>query len=215
MQNALVILLLVSGPLLACIAIIRMPSWLARDLQKQRMWLLRDVVVDDIRAGRLPADHPAVRQLLARVQSCIYHADRVTLLDLYVFKWAMRPLTSATRASLSKQMARADLRGLDERQRELVDEYWKKLRTLLGGAVILGSWLGLLSIIPQIPRAIRAVRREERSDGHPAPGHMRPLIRPEDGARSVRKATDLVASSHFGQQVTELAEQKREMLTVH
>jgi hypothetical protein len=119
------------------------PRWFARSIHRHRMWTLRDQLVDDIIAGRLPHDHPAVRQLARNIDRALRDGMNITYFDVRVFARRYRRLDSSTRAILDKRIARRPTDGLTQDQCKRIKGYetcWELLRV---GHLMLGSWLGL------------------------------------------------------------------------
>jgi hypothetical protein len=198
MTNAILIVFLIVGPLVAYLVVLTLPKWLARSLHGHRMWRLRDAVVDDALRGQLPRDHKAVQQLL-RFMDAALHDERATLLDMYIVRRACSPeLLAATQ----KQGFGCPLDGLSANERKLVEDYRTRFMTLLVGSMLLGSWFGIAHILPFVPAGIAAAMRQAGVATRDGIKHRLEHLKVErDFWASAREATDIAASrSRVGQQ---------------
>lgn len=196
MSNVLLIPLLIVGPLLAYVAVLMMPRWFFRSLHGHRMWRLRDAVVDDVLIGNLPRDHNAVKQLI-RSMDIVLRERHITLLDVYVVKWASRGLDPVVRKAKQEQGFRCSLEGLTSDERQRVEAYRARFVTLLSGSALLGSWFGIAHIVPFMPAGLAIAMREAGAATRDGIAHR---LRGQDvrfGHElwvSAREATDLAAN---------------------
>src|SRR5580692_11310833 len=84
------------------------PRWFARSLHRHRMWRLRDDLVDDVIAGRLPRDHDAVRHLLSRMEDTLRLGPNVTLSDVLIFHRHLAKLSPFARRLVEKPRCSMD-----------------------------------------------------------------------------------------------------------
>lgn len=144
-------------------AFAHLPRWYARSRAKHALWRLRDDVVDDKLAGRLPANHPAVRELQMRVQWAIGESRSFDLLHLVVWRRAIRKLPAEVVQILRKA---PDLDGLTHDQSSRVESYRRRYNRVAIKATLLTSWIGVAILfrvgVPLLIYALRHRARETR-----------------------------------------------------
>jgi hypothetical protein len=206
MRTALVALSMIVGPVAAFVIVVMLPRWFPRRMHGHRMWRLRDSIVDDIIQGGLPNDHPAVRQLVQQVEASL-RMKRLTLLDLYIFRWACMGIDASMQAEMRRGSVPCSSKGLTAEQTERVRAYRESFEVLMVGWLLLGSWFGLLHVVRFFPRAL--------SQGDPVQTQGRPLRRIEVGVTSsARDATDMAAKgTRLGRKIGDLVARKRGLLT--
>lgn len=187
--NLMIVLLLLPVGLVVVLA--AWPRWYIRSMSKHSLWRLRDDVVDDVIFGRLPAEHPAVEELIARSEWAIAEARSFDLLHLLVWSWSARDMTLDTRRKL-KTIPPLD--GLDGPQAERVAAHRRQYNAVSIRAVFLSSWFGIAFVTLFGIRVLL----------HALTNHVR-----DGGFRfAVGAATDRVAES------TPLGRSAREFVTV-
>jgi hypothetical protein len=208
MPKALILLLLVSGPVATLVVVFMLPRWFPRRLHLHRVWRLRDAVVDDIIAGGLPKDHPAVVQLVQLMEVAL-RARRLTLLDVYLFTWSCRGMDSATINTMRREAKLAPLTGLTPGQKAKVNEYRERFNILMVGAMLLGSWFGLAHVATFIPIVLVRGARNVAKEGS-IPIRDRSLHHLETGiVVTGRTATDTaVTDSRLGRHLGNLTARK-------
>lgn len=169
----LLALLAPAGLVIACATI---PRWCIRSMSKHALWHLRDDVVDDTLAGRLPAGHAAVKELIARVEWAITESRSFDLLHLRVWVRARRHLPEETACKLERLVALADL---TPEQAKRVENYRTRYNSVAIKAILLTSWIGILVVFRfGVPVAIDVFRHLQE--------HRLRVV--------VRRATDAVAT---------------------
>lgn len=162
MPLELQIALLIAVPTGVWIAILRMPYWFARSLHRHRMWRLRDAVADDMIDGRLPKDHPAVRELLRRTELAISELQSITAVTFYVFARVRR---RSDRGVFDRMRAkRASLDGLTGEQRARLEAHHECLSYLCASTVLTGTWVGIATILRFLIPAMRDASHQNRRD---------------------------------------------------
>lgn len=148
-------------PAVLVVAVARMPRWYARSVCKHALWRLRDDVVDAKLAGRLPADHPAVTELVERVEWAIEESRSFDLLHLWVWNRAFRGLPADTARKL-KQVP--NLVSLDGAQRTLVEGYRVRYNRVAVTAILLSSWVGIALVLRfGLPLSFKVLRHHARN----------------------------------------------------
>lgn len=194
MQNLILVLALALVTTGLYVAIITLPRWFVRGMDHHRMWALRDDVIDDIIAERLPRDHPAVRQLVQRMELVLRDGKHITLLDVQIFARLLGRLEPPLQRAIKKQGQMCSLKGLSDSERKLVEEYRQRFLLVVAGSMLLSSWFGLAQVMRFIPGAlIRRIRASER--------HL--LTLEVDFRSTAREATDkAVVETHVGKRVS-------------
>jgi hypothetical protein len=165
-----------------------MPRWCFRSVHRHRMWRLRDDIVDKVIDGVLPADHPAVRQLVGRVNGSIRLAPKITLLRLLVIDKVTGKTSPEVRAVLDEHAGcgPCDMTELTEEQCDLIARYNDRINILRIGTTLTGSWLGIAVVAAVVP-----------------------LVAVTPAARTIRqalgRAVDEVSATRFGRRVGESA----------
>lgn len=206
--------LLIPAILVAAFAML--PKWFTRSMSKHSMWRLRDDLVDDMIAERLPADEPAVKDLLTRFEWAINESRSFDLLHLLVWYRATRGVPKKVLCELA---AIPGLANLPKGQADRIVEYRQQYTRIAISAVFLSSWLGMAIVLcTAIPIAIRALIHGPRlakdptsvgqSNGTPedvtlvsrsgAPGRRRTTLGRRRVRETLRGATDKVAKSPVG-----------------
>ncbi len=218
MNNALLIFVLIAGPLVAYVVVLLLPRWFARSLHRHRMWRLRDTVVDDILAGTIPRDHNAVKQLVSGMDTMLRKKQMITLLDVYTIKWASKGVDPDLLKAKRDEGFRCPLDGLSRAERERIEAYREEFMTLLVGSVLLGSWFGIAHIVRFVPAGVAIGMRQASVATRDGIKHRLEDIKPRFEREllvSARAATDLAASkSHIGPDVAVLAT-RHDGLTTH
>lgn len=196
MTNAVLILILVAGPVAAFAVVLTLPRWFSRSLHGHRMWRLRDTVVDDVLTGKLPQDHEAVSHLI-QVMDMVLHEKRTTLLDAYIASRVSSDVDPTFLKAAQSQGFACPLDGLSAGERALVEDYRRRFTTLLVGSMFLGSWFGIAHVIPFLPSGMRIAMRQASAATRDGIKHRLDDI----GSRfereitaSAREATDLAAT---------------------
>lgn len=155
-----VILLVLIIPLGLLASFVTAPRWCSRSISKHALWHLRDDVVDDVLAGRLPADHIAVQELVVRAEWAIAESRSFDLLHLMVWQRATRHIPTEERRQLA---GIPSLHGLDRGAEKLVRKYRERYDRVTIRAMFLSSWLGLAMVLRfGIPAAIDVYRDRRR-----------------------------------------------------
>jgi hypothetical protein len=139
---------------------LRVPDWFARSLVRHRLWRLRDQIVDDVLAGRLPGTHAAVKELLRRTDWTIRKGTELNMLAFHVWAWVLRRSDEDARKPVLRATPEpASLKGLAEDERERVDQYREHLALLASASVLLGTWVGIATVLRFVVPAVRRRRR--------------------------------------------------------
>jgi hypothetical protein len=165
------------------------------------MWVQRDMLVDDVIAGRLPGDHDAVRQLIRNMDMTLRVGLNVTLSDVLIFRFQLGKLDPSAWRIVMKEAEPCRLDGLTEAQRTRMNEYSEKFGLLLVGLLILGSWFGMICVVGYF--LVIAARRIAEQLRNPvsldkAVEKLEHMI-----VSTARQATDTVAGSPLGHRVSE------------
>jgi len=197
--NIVLIALLV--PVGLVFAIATMPRWLIRSMSKHSLWRLRDEVVDDALAGALPADHPAVRELVARLEWAISESRSFDLLHLMVWNRAKRQVHPKVLQSRSRV---PDLTSLSSDHEERIRSYRECYDSVAIRALLLSSWIGigivLWTAIPVAFKVLLGKRETEYAHQRSLPGGLRVVV---------RVATNEVAEdTKIGRQAREFVNEK-------
>jgi len=218
MTEAVLIPVLIIGPLAAYVVVLTLPRWFARSLHGHRMWRLRDALVDEILDGRLAPEHDAVRHLVAMMDG-VLHDRHATLMDVYVVRWACRDADPAFLAANDNVGLRCSLDGLNETERQRVEAYRERFQVLLVGSMLLGSWFGIAHIVPFVPAGVAVAMRQAGAVTREGIKHRVENLRAgleQDIWVSAREATDLAASrSRIGQQAAVFAAQYEAQVAKH
>lgn len=200
MRVALVVAFMCVGSVGLFYAVIFLPRWFTRSMHGHRLWRLRDSFVDDIIAGRLPREHPAVQRALSDIEWAVRNGKTLKMLDVYLCLWLFRRMETTSRKEFAKTAAVPSFDGLTAEQSALLRERMTSFTTLLAGSLMLGSWLGLATVARFVPQALaEAVRKKGAHWG----GRVR---------SSLRDATDLAATeTRLGQYSTDLATRRHAM----
>jgi hypothetical protein len=209
MNNALLIFVLIAGPLVAYVVVLLLPRWFARSLHRHRMWRLRDTVVDDVLAGTLPRDHTAVKQLVFGMDAMLRRKQIITFLDVYTMKWASKGIDPGLREASQAKGFHCSLDGLSRDEQERIEAYRAQFMTLLVGSVLLGSWFGIAHIVRFVPAGVAAGMHQASVATRDGIRHRLEDIKSRFEREilvSARTATDLAANkSHIWQDVAVLA----------
>ena len=149
---SLVVVLVVPVGLIA--AFLTAPRWFVRIAQQNRLWALRDDLVDDVLAGRLPAAHPSVKTLVDESRVVATHCTSVSLAMLLAYRRSLRrnrDLAASIRAAHKRETRTA---GLTAEQRELLAGHRNKLQMALQRNLMFGSWLGIAFVVVVFLRAV-------------------------------------------------------------
>lgn len=146
-------------------ALVTAPWWFVSSLYRHRLWRLHDRLLIDVVDGRLPAKHPAVRQLRRRLGYAVDKRRRLTMLDVLLVLVVRKTTPPEVRGYIERETRDCSLDGLSPDQRDTVMAYRQSSATLLTGRVLTGSWLGLLVLMFMLPVAVIAVSRQERAEG--------------------------------------------------
>lgn len=196
MTDALAMVGLIVGPVAAYVVILTLPRWFTRSLHRHRIWRLRDVVVDDVLAGELPRDHPAVQHLIG-CMGAILREKRVTLLNVYIFNHIAKGIDPTLLKAAKKQGLDCPLDGLTPEQRERVELYRQRFTTLLVGSMLLGSWFGIAHIVRFVPAGLRIGMHQAKVATRDGIKHRLDDLKirfEHDITATAREATDLAAT---------------------
>lgn len=141
-------------------ALVRLPVWCFRSIHRHRLWEERDAIADEILTGKLKRGHPAVRELLAVAEHSANETHRLSILDLFFWRSVHR------RCDMDKMsvLATSDA-GLTERELKLVAAHRDRIVTLSIRSMLVGSWLGILTIfVHLLPAVVMEVRMEVRKN---------------------------------------------------
>jgi hypothetical protein len=200
MSNAATIAAVVVFVLYACamaIALLTLPRWLGRTFGRDRIWRLRDEFVREVLVDEaLPNDHPAVRQLLAEMDWVLRDGKHVALLHLRIVERALRGLDELKRQQLARRLSPKPLGDLHTEQCDRMAYYRHRFEVLVTGAMLLGSWLGLVQVARMFPVALAQASQVEAQSS----------IRRVDQIRHApREATDRAATeTPRGKKITRL-----------
>jgi hypothetical protein len=179
---------------LLLVSALTLPRWFVMSLHRHRMWRHRDQIVDQIINGRLP-DHPAVWEVLNDVERAIQHAPRMTLLRAYAAARSVGSLSPEARARWMERVAESPLDGLTPEQRELVLAHRLREHSLTTGVLLLGSWIGVATVLWRLVALITEGRRQ----------------RLNARASLARATDDAVAHTRLGRRVGRSANASMEM----
>lgn len=157
MKNALLITALVVLPVGLFVGFIMLPRCV-RGMARTSTWILRDALVDEIFAGRLPSQHPAVVQLRSQLDFVLRHAEKVSMLDIYMFGRCLRGLDPAVFKAVKANSERRSLDGLSKTERQIFMAYRKAGDALVHAALLLGSWFGIAQFTRFFPAELRRRR---------------------------------------------------------
>lgn len=110
--------------------------WCARSAFRYRMWELRDDAIDDVLAGRI-VPTPAVLAFIRDLENGIRVARHVSILSVLLV-----PTEARTATGRSRSAARADIQKLPADQQVLFAGYQRRMRSIVGRHLLLGSLLG-------------------------------------------------------------------------
>jgi hypothetical protein len=171
------------------VALVRLPNWCFRSIHRHRLWEERDIIADEILTRRLPKEHPAVRELLGVAEHSAKETHRLTILDL-VFSRAMSRRCDTSKLSV---LAAADA-GLSEGQLVIVRAHRDRIMLLSIRSMLVGSWIGIFTILPRLlPAVTMEVRRNrQRSKRRVAESIKATLIVATDAARECINIEDSI-----------------------
>jgi hypothetical protein len=164
-----------------------LPRWCLRSIQRHRLWRCRDRLADKIISGELP-QHPAVLFELRMMEASIENLPKVSFVDMLIFGWLAR--RTPAEAWRHAEGHTPSTTGLADDQRKTIENFHDRHMRIAVGSMMLGSWIGLLFIITQIPAALLASRRKPAMN--PEPQDCDPPAPPT--ASAIRLATDRAAS---------------------
>lgn len=195
------VLLALLVPVGLVIAIATVPRWLIRSMSKHALWRLRDEIVDDTLAGTLPGDHPAVRELIERLEWAISESRSFDLLHLIVWNRAKRQLHPKVLQSLSRV---PELTDLTPDNADRIASYRQCYDSVAIRALLLSSWIGVAIVLwTATPLAMKVLLGAKKpGDAHQKslPGGLRVVV---------RIATDEVAEdTRLGRQAREFVNEK-------
>jgi hypothetical protein len=156
--------------LIVCIA--TAPWWFVRSLYRHRLWRMHDRLVLDIAEDRLPGTHPAVRQLLKRLEFAVDGRRRITMLDVLLVLFLRHRASPETRKYIDDSSRDRSLSGLSLERRQTVEGYRSQMATLIAGSMITGSWLGLFVLAVVLMPTTVILWRERRTVGFPQVADM-------------------------------------------
>lgn len=114
-------------------------------------------------SGLLPRDHLVVRHLLRDVERSITDGRLRSMLVVWV--WSTLPSDARRTVRETVGSARASFDGLTPAQRERVKQYRERWIFLTSSTILLGSWLGMLSILRFVVPAMRDAARQGGGGG--------------------------------------------------
>jgi hypothetical protein len=195
------VLLALLVPIGLVFAIATVPRWLIRSMSKHALWRLRDKVVDDTLAGALPSDHPAVRELIERLEWAISESRSFDLLHLIVWNRAKRQLHPKVLQGLSRV---PELTDLTPDRAKRVNEYRSCYDSVAIRALLLSSWIGIAIVLwTAIPLAFKVLvgsRKTEYAHQRSLPGGLRVVIRVA--------AEEVAEDTKLGRQAREFVNEK-------
>lgn len=124
-----------------------------RSIFRYRLWRLRDEVVDDVLAGRMPHS-PLIRSFIGGVEGIIEHASHVTLLRALCI-----PVSPAL-VRKHRGFVFTHFRELSKDERAKYKSYEKSMRSIVMRRLLLGSvsgWAFLVAIFP-VAYAVEVVK---------------------------------------------------------
>ena len=141
-------------------ALVTVPRWFLRSLHRYRLWRVRDCLVDDVREGNPPADHPAVIELLSDIHFSIETIDRLSMWDMLIFGSRISKLSPAARRRRDRETDLCSLEGLSKNERALLLAHRGSMSIAVASTLLLGSWLGAALVLWQLPKVLWARRRQ-------------------------------------------------------
>ncbi len=135
-QLLLITFLVVSTGLWACLVLI-LPRSL-RSLFRYRLWVLRDELVDDVIAKRIPLTD-AVRDVLSTMEALIRDSKNVTL-----GRWLLLPRKSMQVASEYHKGVEAAFSAMTREEQERVSYFRQSVARAVAMRLLIGSPLGWL-----------------------------------------------------------------------
>lgn len=156
MSSTLQIILIVGAFMSSWVAFARAPVWFCRSLHRHRLWRERDAVIDDILAGRLPQQHAAVGELLAVADWSARQGHKHTITEMFLWHAVRKRVDESTPEVLA-----LPLDGLTDVELELLHRHRDRIIFLTTSSMLLGSWLGILTILRFVVPARRAMRAME------------------------------------------------------
>jgi hypothetical protein len=184
----------------AFVGVLTLPRWLARNLGQDRMWRLRDDLVRDLLVTEiLPKDHPAVKELLWKMDWALCDGRHFTLLHVYlVERYERRRLDQTYLNKLDSGWKRLD--SLEPQQRDALMWYRNAFQTRLVASLLLGSWFGLAQVAWRLPRAIAVEKSARKAEAH-RPVSLRRIE--SDVRESAKRAADqVVAETSLGKRLS-------------
>lgn len=154
MTEVLSILVVFVVPVALFAAVLTMPRWCVRIIHQNRLWAIRDAVMDDVLAGRLPAQHRSVRALVGQLDDATAVCTRVTLLLLMANHASLRRHADTAEALRRVYMRETNTAGLDADERALLEGHRHRMHVAMNGSVMFGSWLGIAFFVSVFAGAI-------------------------------------------------------------
>lgn len=196
MSSTLQISLIIVGLMSVWVALVRAPVWFCRSLHRHRLWRERDAVADDILSGRLPRQHPAVSELLAVADWSARQGHKHTVTEMFLWRAVHRRVDESTPEVLA-----IPLDDLDEDQLALLHQHRDRIILLTTSSMLLGSWLGILTILRFVVPARRAMRTAEIE---PRRGDLRATL-----AEATSEASQQTGIGHAAREFINLQKRNR------
>lgn len=136
---AVLVIIVWAGVVVALfVGLLTAPRWCFRSLARHRLWALRDRLVDDVLADRLPGDNNQVADLRRQLEVAILHVTKMRLIDVFVFG-----LLHDRRPSVSGHDGSGHSSKLTDHEEERLRKHQDRFHFLLLSSLLLGSWVGL------------------------------------------------------------------------
>jgi len=163
MTEVMSILVVFVVPVALFAAVLTIPRWCVRLIHQNRLWAIRDAVMDDVLAGRLPAEHRSVRTLLSQLEDATSVCTRVSLLLLVANRTALRRHPDTAESLRRIYVRETNAAGLSADERALLEGHRHRMHVAMNGNVMFGSWLGIAFFVSVFAGAI--VRAAVRGAG--------------------------------------------------
>lgn len=215
-MDVLIVLALATLALAFFYVLVTIPRWLFRSLHRYRLWRIRDCLVDDVIDGQLPADHPAVGELLEQIDHAVTRIDRYTVWDGLILSTLEHRLSDDAQAALSQHERESSADDLTREQQALLLAHRGSFTVAVAATLLLGSWLGVVLVAARVP-AVLLQRHRSSSVGtstHDVAEELAanrdeeqlsataPPLRPYGGGTPLSEAADVATTgSWVGRQV--------------
>jgi hypothetical protein len=133
----------------AFMALLMLPRWFFYASVHNRLWRLRDQVVDDCIFGRLPEHQAAVAQLRERMESAVRQRAPLGLIYIH-YRINILPNRHQTHETAQSP----SLTGLTVAEQELLMAYRRSFRTLFFEEMLMSSWFGIMHVLRFLPQSL-------------------------------------------------------------